>query len=55
MRVFEHPNLIITTKEMRKLLGAESLELTDEQVENLIITLTEIGSLQLNHQSELGV
>lgn len=40
-------HLIISVKECRKLLGKDGASLSDEQVEELIITLTEASSLLL--------
>jgi Ca2+-binding EF-hand superfamily protein len=40
--------LIISVKEMRKLLGNDGARLTDEQVADLIITLTDASSRLLN-------
>ena len=38
------PKLIISVNEARKLLGKDAAELSDEDVEELIITLTGIAS-----------
>lgn len=51
-----HPNAnfnneglgVISVKEARKLLGKDGQELSDDQIKNLIITLTEASSLLLN-------
>jgi hypothetical protein len=40
--------LIISVKEIRKLLGQDGKFMTDEQIEELIITLTEASSMLLN-------
>jgi Ca2+-binding EF-hand superfamily protein len=40
--------LIISVNEARKLLGKDGEHLTDEQVEDLILTLTGASSLLLN-------
>jgi len=40
--------LIISIKEMRKLMGKDARSLSDAQIENLIITLTEASSVLLN-------
>lgn len=42
------PPLIISVKEMRKLLGKDASAMTDDQVTELIITLTEASSVLLN-------
>lgn len=41
-------HLIISIKEARKLLGKDGEQLSDDQVEHLIITLTELSSVLLN-------
>lgn len=41
-------HLIISIKEARKLLGKDGEQLTDDQIEHLIITLTEMSSVLLN-------
>lgn len=41
------PRLIISVKEARKLLGMNAATLTDDQVEQFIITLTDIASVSL--------
>lgn len=43
--------LIISIKEMRKLLGKDGVGLSDDQLEHLIITLTEASGLLLNQVS----
>jgi hypothetical protein len=40
----EQNYLLITVKEARKLLGKPSEQLTDDQVEALILTLTTVGA-----------
>jgi Ca2+-binding EF-hand superfamily protein len=52
-KVAQHyaPQLIISVNEMRKLLGAESKDMTDDQIELLIITLTESSSMMLNQKT----
>ena len=42
--------LIISIKEMRKVMGKGSESLSDNQIENLIITLTEASSILLNQK-----
>ena len=42
------PQLIISVKEMRKLLGTDGSGMTDDQIEHLIMTLTESSSMLLN-------
>lgn len=37
-------HLVISVKEARKLLGKDGEELSDEQIEDLIIVLTEVGT-----------
>ena len=44
------PQLIISIKEMRKLLGADGSGMTDDQIEHLIMTLTESSSMLLNQK-----
>lgn len=46
MRAYEVSQnlLLISVKEARKLLGKEAEQLSDDQVEALIITLTTVGS-----------
>jgi hypothetical protein len=44
----ESKNLIISVKEARKLLGKDGEQLADDQIEHLIITLTEMSSVLLN-------
>ncbi len=44
------PQLIISVKEMRKLLGADGKHMTDDQVEQLIMALTESSSMLLNQK-----
>ncbi|QQS18038.1 hypothetical protein IPL68_05330 [Candidatus Saccharibacteria bacterium] len=44
------PQLIISVKEMRKLLGADGNGMTDDQIELLILTLTESSSMMLNQK-----
>lgn len=39
---------VISIKEARKLLGKDGQGLSDDQIKNLIITLTEASSLLLN-------
>lgn len=41
-------HLILSIKETRKLLGKDGEHLTDDQIEHLIITLTELSSILLN-------
>lgn len=41
-------HLIISIKEARKLLGKDGEQLSDDQIEHLIITLTELSSVLLN-------
>ncbi len=45
---YENKNLIISVKEMRKLLGADGNGMSDNQIEHLIMTLTESSSMILN-------
>lgn len=45
------PELIISIHEMRKLLGADGKGMSDDQIEHLIMTLTEISSILLNQKS----
>ncbi len=40
--------LIISVKEFRKLLGSDGKDMTDEQIEDLILSLTEASSILLN-------
>lgn len=42
------PKLIISVKEMRKLLGSDGNSMSDDQIELLILTLTESSSMLLN-------
>ena len=42
--------LIISVKEMRKLLGTDGNNLSDDQIELLIMTLTESSSMMLNQK-----
>jgi len=42
--------LIISIKEARKLMGRDAVSLTDDQIEDLIITLTEASSMLLNQR-----
>lgn len=44
------PQLIISVKEMRKLLGVDGASMTDDQIELLILTLTESSSMMLNQK-----
>ena len=44
------PQLIISVKEMKKLLGADGKDMTDDQIEHLIMTLTESSSMLLNQK-----
>jgi hypothetical protein len=44
------PQLIISIKEMRKLLGADGNGMSDDQIEHLIMTLTESSSMLLNQK-----
>ena len=43
------PKLIISLKEMRKLLGSDGKDMSDDQIELLILTLTETSSILLMH------
>ena len=43
-------SLIISVKEMRKLLGKDGQQLTDDKIELLIFTLTESSSMMLNQK-----
>ena len=43
--------LIISVKEMRKFLGKDAVGMTDDQVADLIITLTDASSRLLNSMS----
>jgi 5-bromo-4-chloroindolyl phosphate hydrolysis protein len=45
-------DLIITVKEARKLLGKDYEQMTDEQIEELIIQLDEIARLSLRQSIE---
>lgn len=45
------PQLIISVKEMKKLLGADGKEMTDDQIEHLIMTMTESSSMLLNQNT----
>lgn len=42
------PKLIISVGEMRKLLGSDGKNMTDNQIVLLILTLTETSSMLLN-------
>mgnify|MGYP000073641470 CR=1 FL=1 len=44
------PQLIISINEMRKLLGVDGKDMTDDQIEHLIMTLTESSSMLLNQK-----
>lgn len=44
------PELIISIHEMRKLLGADGKGMSDDQIEHLIMTLTESSSMLLNQK-----
>jgi len=48
MRIGNADPLIISVKEMRKLLGKDGAGMTDDQVTDLIITLTDASSRLLN-------
>jgi len=50
MEAFPRPNPIITVKEARKLLGKDGNHLSDEQIQDLVITLTELSHAQLNQK-----
>jgi hypothetical protein len=43
--------LIISVKEARKLLGKDGLSLSDDQIEQLIITLTDVSSKALSQNT----
>jgi len=45
------PELIISVQEMSKLLGADGKGMSDDQIEHLIMTLTESSSILLNQKS----
>lgn len=49
MALLQKP-LIISVKEMRKLLGKDGNMLSDEMVEQLIMTLTETSHMLLNQK-----
>ena len=53
MRASTQIPLIISIKEMRKLLGSDGIYMTDDQVELLIVTLTETSSILLNQEGVL--
>jgi Ca2+-binding EF-hand superfamily protein len=42
------PQLLISVKEMRKLLGSDGSTMSDDQIELLIMTLTDMSSMLLN-------
>lgn len=44
------PKLLISIEEMRKLLGADGKGMSDDQIEHLIMTLTESSSMLLNQK-----
>lgn len=45
------PQLIISVKEMRKLLGSDCKDMSDDQIELLILTLTDVSSMMLNQDT----
>lgn len=51
MRVLNKTPLIISIKEMRKYLGTDAAAMSDEDVENLIMTLTEASSILLSQRT----